>query len=425
MAELKETESGRRAVMLVCDFEDYEETKAFSEELRLLIESCDLEVVCDMHVRRKNPDPGYYIGPGNAEQLFSLVSEYEADCVVIGTELTPTQQRNIEDAAQTKVIDRTRLILDIFAKRARSNEGKVQTELAALKYMLPRLGGGKGKDMDRIGSGSAGVAARGAGETKLEVDRKRIRRRIGELTKEIENISRHREVQNRVRKSMSIPRASLVGYTSAGKSTLMNLLTGAEAETNPRLFETLDPMTRRAETKDGSVFMLSDTVGFLRDLPHRLIAAFKATLSEAAEADFLIHVVDASSPHIDYQIDSVDKVLEELGAGDKPTITVFNKCDAVRDQSRLRALVADTPDSCYMSALTGEGAEYLYDLITETIDGLGKIFEGVIPFGDAKLADMIHTGGRVISSGYEADGIHIEAVLPPDLYGRVRRFSIK
>ncbi|MBO7393125.1 MAG: GTPase HflX [Abditibacteriota bacterium] len=425
MAELKETESGRRAVMLCCDFEDSEETKAFTEELRLLMESCDLEVVCDMHVRRKNPDPGYYIGPGNAEQLFSVVSEYEADCVVIGTELTPTQQRNIEDAARVKVIDRTRLILDIFAKRARSNEGKVQTELATLKYMLPRLGGGKGKDMDRIGSGSAGVAARGAGETKLEVDRKRIRRRIGELTKEIESISRHRDVQNKVRKSMSIPRASLVGYTSAGKSTLMNLLTGAEAETNPRLFETLDPMTRRAETKDGSVFMLSDTVGFLRDLPHRLIAAFKATLSEAAEADFLIHVVDASSPHIDYRIDSVDKVLEELGAGDKPTITVFNKCDGVRDQSHLRALVADTPDSCYMSALTGEGAEYLYDLITETIDGLGKTFEGVIPFGDAKLADMIHTGGRVLSSSYEADGIHIEAVLPPDLYGRVKRFSVK
>lgn len=413
-----------KAVLVVADPSDYRETEANTEELRLLAESADVRIVDEMHVRRPYPDPRYFIGSGNAEEVFLRVQESDANVVLLGADLSPTQQRNLEKIATVRVVDRTQLILDIFAQRARTSEGKLQVELAQLEYLLPRLTG-KGTEMSRIGGGSAGgVATRGPGETKLETDRKRIRKRISVLKDELEDVVKHRSVQNKARRELLVPNVALVGYTSAGKSTLLNLLAHSEVEAHERLFATLDPTTRRVELDDGTSIILSDTVGFIRNLPHNLVAAFRATLEEVIDADILIHVVDSAHYFSDEQRKAVEEVLEELDAADKPIITVFNKCDLVRDQYEIRRMVAETAYSCYMSALTGEGLKYLQSLIRKVASQMMRRIDAVLPYNRGDLAALCHDRGRVIESEYIPEGIHIIADIPPDLAAKLQSYVI-
>ncbi len=413
-----------KAVLVIVDPRDADEAEANTRELRLLLASAGVGVVDEMHVRRVSPDARYFIGKGNAEDVYIRVQDAEADVVVVGEDLSPTQQRNLEEAATVRVVDRTQLILDIFAQRAHTSEGKLQVELAQLQYLLPRLTG-KGVEMSRVGGGSAGgIATRGPGETKLETDRRRVRARISNLKDELEAVVKHRAVQHKARRNLLVPSSALVGYTSAGKSALLNLLTGSEVKVHAKLFATLDPTTRRVDFEGGPSIMLSDTVGFIRNLPHHLVAAFRATLEEVLDADFLIHVVDAAHRYADRRREAVREVLEELGAADKPTITVFNKSDLVSDQYELRHLVATTPDSCYMSALTGDGVEYLVDLIRKVVSRMMPVTRAVLPYDRGDLVALCHERGRVIATEYRPEGIYVEVELSPDLAARVEAYAL-
>ncbi len=428
----QETESRDRAVLVIVDPRDDREADANTEELRLLAASAGAKLADEMHVRRDTPDSRFYVGKGNADEMFVRVHESGANLVIMGEDLSPTQQRNLEEVASARVVDRTQLILDIFAQRARTSEGKIQVELAQLQYLLPRLIG-KGTELSRIGGARAGgIATRGPGETKLETDRRRVRKRISVLRDELDEVVKHRSIQNKARRRLMIPSAALVGYTSAGKSTLLNLLAGSDVEAHARVFATLDPTTRRVEldggaearTSDGHSIMLSDTVGFLRRLPHHLIAAFRATLEEVVEADFLIHVVDAGHHFSAEQRRAVEDALSELGVQDKPIITVFNKSDLVADQYELRRLVAQTPDSCYMSALTGEGKEYLVRLIDQVAARLMRRVEAVIPYDRGDLVALCHERGKVIESDYRPEGVYIRVEISPDLEPRIAEYEV-
>lgn len=412
-----------RALLIIVDPRDDREADANTEELRLLCESAHVFVADEMHVSRRDPDPRFLIGKGNADEAFLRVQESAADVVVVGRDLSASQQRNLEDVTTVRVVDRTQLILDIFARRAHTSEGKLQVELAQYQYLLPRLTG-KGIAMSQIGGASAGgVATRGPGETKLETDRRRVRKQISVLSDELEEVVKHRAVQNKARRRLLIPNAALVGYTSAGKSTLLNLLSGSQVEAHSRLFATLDPTTRRVDLADRTSIILSDTVGFLRNLPHHLIAAFRATLEEVVEADFLIHVVDAHHHFFEQQRESVAQVLDEIGVSGKPMITVFNKSDLIKEQYELRRLVVQTPNSCYMSALTGDGREYLERLITQTVATLLRRVEAVLPYDRGDLLALAHERGRVLETDYRPDGVYVLVEISPDLAPRIARYS--
>lgn len=408
----------------MADSDDDRESDANAEELRLLTQSAGVALVDEMHIRRLRPDPRFFIGSGNAEDAFVRVQHCQASIVIVGADLSPTQQRNIEDKTTVRVVDRTQLILDIFAQRARTAEGKIQVELAQLQYLLPRLTG-RGIAMSRVGGGHAGgLATRGPGETKLETDRRRVRARIGVLRSELESVVKHRSVQNKARRQLLVPSAALVGYTSAGKSTLLNLLAATEVEAHARLFTTLDPTTRRVDLMDGTSIVLSDTVGFIRNLPHHLVAAFRATLEEVTDADFLIHVVDASHHFVAEQRAAVADVLAELGVQDKPIITVFNKSDRIRDQYQLRRLVAETENSCYMSALTGEGRQHIEALIRKAVSRLMRHVSVIVPHERGDLVAACHERGRVTRVDYLPDGVRVEADLPPDLAAKLASYAL-
>lgn len=421
---LIDNESTDKAVLVVIDPRDQFEADANSEELRLLAESAGVQIVDEMHVHRDIPNGRHYLGKGQAEDLFLLVQSSEVDIIIFGEELSPKQQRNLEDITKARIVDRTQLILDIFAQRARTSEGKIQVELAQLQYLLPRLTG-KGIAMSRVGGASSGgVATRGPGETKLETDRRRIRVHIEALKDELEEVVKHRTVQNKARQRLMVSGAALVGYTSAGKSTLLKLLSGADVYVDAKLFATLDPTTRKVDLPNGYSIMLSDTVGFLRNLPHKLISAFRATLEEVTDADFLIHVVDANHPFIDQQRESVMEVLSELGAQDKPIITVFNKSDLIKDQYELRKLVADTPYSCYMSSLTGEGVDNLINLIGKVVSEAMSLLEVLLPFDKGDLAALCHEHGKVMTQEYRPEGIYLVVQMPPDLAPKITPYVI-
>ena len=301
--------------------------------------------------RRQNPSPATYFGTGKVQEIKALAAAEQADLIVVDDELTPVQQRNLGELLDRRVLDRTQLILDIFAQRARTREGKLQVELAQLTYLLPRLSSLYTKFERQQG----GIGLRGPGETKLEADRRRVRQRIADLSREIEGIRRHRRVQRAGRERLGYPRIALVGYTSAGKSTLLNALTDSDVYADPKLFATLDPTTRRARLPGGRPVLVTDTVGFIRRLPHYLVAAFRATLEETVEADILFHVVDSSSPEMVEQEEAVMDVLTDLHIQDKPIVTVLNKIDLVRDTSALRERVARHVLTVMVSALTGDG----------------------------------------------------------------------
>lgn len=407
-----------RAVLVSLESGD-EATDLYSiQELRELVSTAGAEVVGTFAQRRPRPDPTYYLGQGKVEELYAFAQEIDADLIIVDADLSPIQQRNLEDGVGVRVVDRTQLILDIFAQRAHSHEGKLQVELAQLKYLLPRLAG-SGTDLSRLGGG---IGTRGPGETKLESDRRRIRNRITDLTRELEQVRRHRWVQKKARRELPFPTAALVGYTSAGKSTLLNTLSGSHVLVDRKLFATLDPTTRRVVLPDGWAVLVTDTVGFIRNLPHDLVAAFRATLEEVTEADLLIHVVDASHPQMLEQMNAVRQVLGELGAVDKPTLTVYNKSDLIPDQYILRKLVAETPNSVYVSALKRQGISHFMDALMRLLQTMLVRLSLEIPYDRSDLVSLCYDSGRVLKAEYTPNGILVLADLSRDVVGKFREF---
>jgi GTPase len=386
------------------------------DELAGLAAAAGADVRLRVLQERPKPDPATFLGSGKVSALAAAADEQSIDTVIFDNELTPAQLRNLETALDRKVVDRTQLILDIFARRARTREGKLQVELAQLKYLLPRLVGSAAA-LSRLGGG---IGTRGPGETKLETDRRRIRHRIGMLTSEIDTVRRRRTQLRDRRQKAAVPTVALVGYTNAGKTTLFNLLTGGEAVASDALFVTLDPLVRKVKLPDRRELLVSDTVGFIERLPHSLVAAFRATLEEVAGADLLLHVIDASSTDRTRHMDAVASVLGEVGAGRVPSVEVFNKCDRLDEgeRARLRAL---HPGALCVSALTGEGRDEVIAAM-ETRLGLdtARVSLSFPVNGDAsreRVAELYRVGRivRHVASDHE---VSIEAEIPRRLVPR-------
>ncbi|MCL5057421.1 MAG: GTPase HflX [Actinobacteria bacterium] len=396
-----------RAVLVGIELpgDDSHSVEESMRELERLTDTAGAEVAGRIIQKKSRPDGSTFLGKGKAQELTDLCGETEADLVICDRELSPAQTRNLEEIVGVSVIDRSRLILDIFACRAKTREGKLQVELAQLNFLLPRLTG-KGMALSRLGGG---IGTRGPGETKLEVDRRRIRKRISDLKKEIEEVRRHREIMRRGRKDVPVPQVSLVGYTNAGKSTLLKKLTGADVLVEDKLFATLDPTTRRVDLPNNEMVLLTDTVGFINNLPHHLVAAFRATLEEVVESDVLVHVIDISHPNAAGQAQTVIKVLDSLGAGEKPTITVYNKIDRVAEEQPPIPDYGDDP--VLVSALSGSGMSDLLDRIARVaaIKRVRRRF--FLPFDRSSLLSVLHQKGRVIKQDHGPEGITVDVEL--------------
>ncbi len=416
MTQPVEPRSHQRALLLALDRHG-EDWKESLEELDSLAETAGVEVVGTVVQKRDRPDPVYFVGKGKAHEIRQIKGDSGADVLLVDGNLSPSQQRNLEDAANIGVLDRSALILDIFAQRAQSGEGKIQVELAQLTYLLPRLTG-KGTELSRLGGG---IGTRGPGETKLEVDRTRLRQRVRLLRKEVEQIGKRRAIGRRHRQEAGLPTVALVGYTNAGKSTLLNALSGAGVFVENLLFATLDPTIRRAALPDGREFLLTDTVGFIRSLPHQLVAAFKATLEEVVEADVLVHVIDAGHPQMLDQIEAARRVLAELGCAEKPTIMAFNKLDLVQDRRRLQDLLDREERAVAISARTGEGLDSLLRLIGERLEQHLVPVELTLPWTAQDLLSEVHQRGRVLSEDFQEGGVALTARVPADVAHRLRR----
>lgn len=388
------------------------------EELKSLADTAGADVVGHLIQNRQRPDSVTYVGKGKVEELKAAAEELEADLIIFDGELTPIQQRNLENLLDIKIIDRTTLILDIFALRAKSREGILQVELARLGYKLPRLTG-KGMELSRQGGG---IGSRGAGEQKLELDRRHIRRRIGEIEGHLEEVKRTRALHRAQRKKSGIPTVSLVGYTNAGKSTLFNTIYRSvhqredeQVEAENKLFKTLDTTTRKIEPENGWEWLLSDTVGFIQNLPHKLIKAFQSTLEETVQADLLLHIIDSSSPDRDEQIQTVEQVLKELGALESPVIKVYNKVDQVEIKPYIRE------DDVMVSALTGEGIEKLIGTIEAKLFSTAKICTLSIPYHEAMLVSKLHRMGEVMEKVEKEEGWNLVVRLSIEDYGRLEK----
>ncbi len=414
-----QTDEKERA--LIVSVERDEELLPYArEELIALLETAGAEVVGEFHQRRNKPDVAYYIGTGKTSELYAGVQDTAANLVVVDSELNPVQARNLEEAVKCRVIDRTQLILDIFAQRAQTREGKLQVSLAQLTYLLPRLS----NLYTRFERQQGGIGVRGGqGETKLETDRRKVRDTIRDLEAQIAEVRSIRQTQRVYRKRLPFPTIALVGYTSAGKSSILNRLSGSEALVDPRLFATLDPTTRRVSLPDGWAVLLTDTVGFIRNLPTHLVAAFRATLEETVEADILLHVADASHPHCLLQMQAVHEVLDQLDAGEKPMITVFNKCDLVSDRYALQEKIADTENSVAISALTGEGVPELMRHISAALQGLLVQVNVLLPYQRTDLLAQCHEYGRVEKVEYGEYGIEVTACVTRYLAGHLQNFA--
>ncbi|MBP7055456.1 MAG: GTPase HflX [Candidatus Omnitrophica bacterium] len=383
-------------------------SKERSDELRELAISAGAKVIREIVVSVKSINPAYFIGSGKAVEIGALCASEGAGVVIFNNDLSGTQQKNIEDIVNTKTIDRTQLILDIFARRARSNEGKLQVELAQLLYMMPRLTG-KGVELSRLGGG---IGTRGPGEQKLEVDRRRIRSRIDHLRTNLEDLSKRRSMMRSRRDRFSILSVAIIGYTNVGKSTLINVLTDSDVIVADKLFATLDPTIRTFVMPNRQKILFADTVGFLNELPHHLIEAFKATLEEVVEADVLLHMVDASHPKAIAQSEAVYKVLEEIGAKGKNIITVLNKIDKISDPNLLEDLKKNFYDPVSISATTKHGLDKLVDRLAKEMNHLVVTAEFTIPASDARTLNIIHNNGVVKRQEYRGESLYIEAELP-------------
>jgi GTP-binding protein HflX len=394
-------------------------------ELAALAETAGSDVLAGVMQRRQRPDTGTYLGKGKAEELRDIVLAEGADTVICDTELTPSQRRALEDVVKVKVIDRTALILDIFAQHAKSKEGKAQVELAQLQYLLPRLRGW-GESMSRQAGGQAaggqGMGSRGPGETKIELDRRRINQRMAKLRREIKDMKTSRDTKRHGRRAGGVPSVAIAGYTNAGKSSLLNRLTGAGVLVQNQLFATLDPTVRRAETTDGRVYTLADTVGFVRQLPTQLVEAFRSTLEEVGDADLLLHVVDGSHPDPEGQISAVRAVLADVDAADVREVVVVNKADAA-DPEVLDRLRRHERHSVIVSARTGEGLEELRTLIAEELPKPTIDVDVLLPYDRGDLVSRLHDEAEVISCEHLHHGTRVKARVHPDLAGELAAYA--
>ena len=389
------------------------------EELAELASSAGAEVVDTVTQKLARPTAPYYIGKGKAESLKPALQDRQVTSVIFDDELSPAQGRNLENLLSRKVLDRTQLILDIFAQRARSREGRLQIELAQLQYLLPRLT----RMWHHLSRQTGGIGTRGPGETQLEVDRRRVQERIARLERELESVRKTRAVQRQGRKRHQWPVAAVVGYTNAGKSTLLNLLTGADVLAENKLFATLDPTTRSFVLPNKQRVLLTDTVGFLRKLPHTLIESFKATLEEVSEADLLIHIVDLSHPRVDDQMEAVDNVIKELDAFGKQTVIVFNKIDNLPNGELADTYCSRFPGSVAISARTGEGVNKLVQALQDTLSAWRLRSHFKIPASESALIAEIHRVGHVLELKYEDNDAIIVAHVPPELSQKLAQFA--
>ena len=414
MTELFENiQKPETAVLVGVDLGEYD-CEASLDELEELAKTAGAEVEARVTQRRETPDSATFIGSGRLKEIKNFCADNDVDLLIFDSELTPSQQRNIEDITDVRVVDRTQLILDIFAARARSGEGKLQVELAQLKYLLPRLGG-KGTSMSRLGGG---IGTRGPGETKLESDRRHIRRKIQKLQAELEDVRKIRRTQRRRREKNALPVVALVGYTNAGKSTLLNCLTGSDIPANDRLFDTLDTTTRRWRIDAAQEVLLSDTVGFIRKLPTHLVEAFKATLEELTYADVFLHVIDLSNPEWEAQAEVVDRLIDQLGAAQTPCIRVFNKCDAYL------GILPHGENIVCISARSGEGAAELTECVRAILGRADHHVTLLLPYAQGALLETLHRDCAVLHTDYRDDGIALEVIIHPEQWTRLEPFVI-
>ena len=428
MFEVREKpEMVERALLVRFYFDPREadEAESLLAELGELVKTLGIEVVDSVMPRCREMQKKFLCGTGKAAEICDLARAHDCDVIVIDNGLAPSQQREWEKLADLCVIDREEVILDIFAKRAHTREARLQVELARMQYALPRLARMWGH-LDReggSGGGMGGGAARGMGEKQIEVDRRLANVAIDRCKRELEMVRKQRQTQRKEREKHETPHAAIVGYTNAGKSSLLNALSGAGVMAKDMLFATLDTTTRRIELPDGQPLLVTDTVGFVRNLPHRLVEAFKATLEEAVLADFLIHVLDASSPEIDRLHDTTLEVLKELGAEDKEVITVLNKADLVTDPEALAALERRFPDALHLSALQGRGLEALLKACSAVLADRVRCREYRIPQRRADLVSLLHRDAKVLSTDYEKNDILVRAVVSADVAGRLREYA--
>ncbi|HZB32097.1 MAG TPA: GTPase HflX [Streptosporangiaceae bacterium] len=416
-------------VVLIGVWTDGDESRAENSlrELALLAETAGSQVLEGLMQRRPKPDPATYIGAGKAAELSDVVVASGADTVICDGELAPSQLRNLEDIVKVKVIDRTALILDIFAQHARSREGKAQVELAQLEYLLPRLRGWGGNLSRQVGgraAGGVGIGGRGPGETKIELDRRRIRTRTAKLRRQLAAMSKSRDTMRAERRRRKVPAVAIAGYTNAGKSSLLNRLTGAGVLVEDALFATLDPTVRRAQSPGGRAFTLADTVGFVRHLPHQLVEAFRSTLEEVVHADLILHVVDGSDAGPEAQIDAVREVLREIGAGDVAELVVINKSDAA-DPLTIGRLRRREPHSVVVSARTGDGIEALLAAIEERLPRPAREVRVLLPYERGDLVARVHEHGEVLSQEHTAQGTALHARVSLGLAAELEGFSVE
>lgn len=406
-------EKKERVILVGVSLADSDDAEQSLDELEEL--ACTAGALCVGRIlqKREQMHPATYLGRGKTEELKELIWETQADGIICDDELSPAQIGNLRDELDVKIMDRTLLILDIFAARASTSEGKIQVELAQLRYRQSRLTG-LGTSLSRLGGG---IGTRGPGEKKLEMDRRLIKGRISQLTKELKEVKRHRQLTRESRARSRIPVIAIVGYTNAGKSTLLNYLTGAGILAEDKLFATLDPTTRNLKLPGGQEVLLTDTVGFIRKLPHHLIEAFKSTLEEAKYADLLLHVVDASNPQMDQQMHVVYETLRELEASDKPVITAFNKRDRFEGEHAPRDFQAER--TAFISAKTGEGVDALLSCVEDVLREQKVEIEQIYPYSDAGKIQLIRKYGELEKEEYTQDGIYVRAYVPVDVYGKL------